>query len=350
MGDGMIGQSHVAIPDLLEPVVGFRTFTVVGGTPAKEAWDQEVWSNNPAGDPFVEPNEFVTDPATGKLIKNYKKIAEAFEKWQASLGTMKIVHHEAEPATKATLASPTKKTHRWVPGQNEATCLRGPIQVAMNPEDAPWHKVPYGSCECGYYSYYEAKNTAPGGMTLLGIVTSWGRIEAHPTGMRSQYMEIHALWGGDAMKLLGPEWNDVLKFWVGEVDVKEFASLATEFGSPMPEGMRPKLSEEEMLVSQYPTVRLRYPPRLQPIYPSSYYDESKMIQWEKVVGRVMFWGGLLLCCTVGLWAPLFAASGSPAHDPSTPHIRQYNPPRNVFKDPLSVPANSLVRPIGADDG
>lgn len=350
MSDGAIGKSHVTIPDLLEPVVGFRTFKVTGGQPAREAWDELKWSNNPYGEPFKEPNEFVTDPATGQLIKNYNKIAEAFEKWQASLGTSTTIHHEATPAILPTLVSPQYADWEWSAEKNTAKCIGSHLEAA-----------PYGACNCGLYSYYDAEQCTPGGFSIMGIVTSWGRIEAHATGMRSQFMEIHALWGGDAMKLLGPEWDGVLKFWVGEVDRKEFASLASEFGSPIPETMRPLEVEVEEDYPIYTSSKHYIPAAYADLYRRDLvnFDEADVYRYYMGKRRrnplypvfknwkwFTWWLMCLVLLTNGLWArpliPLFAGDPAPVRSPQTAPYSPRDSIRNVFKAPLSAPRNSLV--------
>lgn len=246
MSDGAIGNAHVTIPDLLEPVVGFRTFTIKDAAPAREAWDEIKWSGNPHNEPFREPNEFVTDPATGKLIKNYAKIAEAFKEWQASLGTQTIIHHPATEAVGGHLISPTKVGHVWKPGVNVADCLLI--------EGTEMHMAPHPNCQCGLYSYYDCPKLSVIGRSVsrvVGVVTQWGQIEAHATGMRSQFMKIEALLGNEAqLRTLASEWFDSedapLIFDNETTSCDEFASLASEFGSPLPETMRPKVTEEDI--------------------------------------------------------------------------------------------------------
>jgi hypothetical protein len=241
MTDGMIGNSHVTIPDLLEPVVGFRTFKAVFQE-ARPAWDEKVWTGaNPKDNPFIEPREYVTDPYTGKLVKNYTAIADAFQKWQASLGTFREVHHPAIEKSSIGIISPNQFGHVWDPGKVTARCsrsLRGDLM----------HNAPDPDCGCGLYSYYKPDGCVCGGDILLGIVTQWGKIEAHSTGMRSEFMEIGALLGaGRVMKILAEDekWKDVIQFSLDDVSRVEFTELASEFGSPLPEGMRPKVSLEE---------------------------------------------------------------------------------------------------------
>lgn len=236
MSDGMIGDSHVTIPDLLEPVVGFRAFRV-HITLAREAYVEERWTGpDPNANPFTVPPVYIVDPLTGRAIPDYAKIAEAQKKWQASLGHMHRVEHPAIKETTVAIASPNQVGHFWVPGKIVAEChAKGA------------HKSPAPDCGCGLYSYYDNKKLAWSSNTVIGLVTQWGNIEAHATGMRSEFMKIEALHGSArVIKAIAQAdmWKDeVLFFPSEEATPSEFASLATEFGSPMPEAMRPKDTE-----------------------------------------------------------------------------------------------------------
>lgn len=323
MSDGMIGNSHVTIPDLLEPVVGFRTFIVKGGRAASKAYDEITWVNNPNGEPFKEPPCYVVDPISGKLIKDYNTVSKAFKKWQNSLGEQKVIHHPARPATRGTIVSPNKGDFEWKPGVNKASCT-GSIFVnsGLNYIEQSPHGVPNPNCSCGFYSYYTGFGMAEGGSTVMGIVTQWGQIEAHSTGMRSEFMQIEALYGGEILNTLGDEWDDVIKFSIGEVSRKEFAALATEFGSPLPYMMRPK--DEE---------RLYHSP---PVLTSS---SMKGSLWENLLfDRVIFlyavlaaWLTLLIGNTLVSYFDAPPQTSTPATDTL----------RVDFKGPLSPPTNFL---------
>lgn len=295
MSDGAIGNDHITIPDLLEPVVGFRSFNVrfteaIGPWTAPayttDAWTEIKWvdGTNPEQNPFVEPREYVTDPATGRAVKNYKVIAKAFEKWQASLGTMKTIKHPAiehpaieYPAQEATfeLTSPHRGM-KWKGGVNEARC------------GAPWmtdghnHVSPDAGCKCGLYSYYDANKVISGGSTVLAIVTQWGKIEAHATGMRSQYMKIEAVLANEKIiEVMNTfhEWDDVIKFKTGETSLQEFPELASEFGSPLPESMRPKeLSVEDELNAKM----ARMQPIVQHHHSMHHINPSASPHWQAV--------------------------------------------------------------------
>jgi hypothetical protein len=260
MSDGMIGHSHVTIPDFTEPVVGFRTFKVVARMKSP-AWEEKVFKRAQSNESFVEPNEFVTDPYTGKMVKNYVAIAEAYKKWQQSLGEYTIVKHPAIEEDSIELYSPNKTSHIWTPGVNTAVCKKSAYNMVIHEDGAPAH-----DCECGLYSYYVPKYTGAQ-QVLWAIVTSWGKMEVHETGMRSEFMKVEAL--------LVPQWDKlpahVISTWDPNVTLisapsegkpeysveyrkranEKLLAVAKEFGTPLPEDLRPKPDPKDDYPSDY---------------------------------------------------------------------------------------------------
>jgi hypothetical protein len=259
MSDGMIGHSHVTIPDFTEPVVGFRTFRVVVRAKSP-AWEEKIFKRASSNEPFVEPNEFVTDPYTGKMVKNYVAIAEAYKKWQQSLGEFKIVEHPAIEEDSIALYSPNKTGHIWTPGVNTAVCKKS-VYLVTHKDGPPAHE-----CECGLYSYYVPKYTGAQ-QVLWAIVTSWGKMEVHETGMRSEFMKVEAL--------LVPRWDElpvhVISTWDPNVTLisapsrngaeyetkyrnevnSKLLAVSKEFGTPLPEDLRPKHDPKDDYPSDY---------------------------------------------------------------------------------------------------
>lgn len=226
MSDGMIGKENVTIPDLLEPVVGFRTFSISGGNPYKPAWIENK-APRPK-EPFREPPDYVTDPVSGKLIKDYEKIYHAFMAWKQSMEPQ-IIHHPAVEAQPACLISP-HRSYVWKAGTNEAECTNHD------------HVAPEKDCQCGLYSYYDVPNEYVSDRQAIAIVTSWGKIEAHTKGMRSQYMNIELLLGGRWAAPIAEEWEiPFIRYVAGGSDAKTLLNkVVSEYGSPLPESMRPK--------------------------------------------------------------------------------------------------------------
>lgn len=188
-----IGDGPVEVPDLLHPVVGFRAFQV--------------------------RNEQVVSPFRPQCI--------------------------------------------WASGTMTAECL--PFQTPM-PWGVPFtwaarrqkeeeHTAPDQDCQCGFYMYFafdDALDHHRG--DLMGLVSATGVMQVHKTGLRAQYMQLHALCrldklfvriddqetrivkGRDAKKLakgLAKETGVPL------VSEAELIALSGEFGQPIPESCLP---------------------------------------------------------------------------------------------------------------
>lgn len=299
MTDGMIGSSHVTIPDLLEPVVGFRAFDIrmSGGTPAQPArgaipaWEEKVWTGNPHAQPFIPPNAKVTCPVTGRLIPNYTILAEAFERWQKSLGEFKTIHHAAIPAIEAVpavpplgyeLHSPNVMGHKWTKGVNKARCKKSKLPLGLRDSLFSEHTAPDPDCQCGLYSYYEPsvakiQSAIMANNYAVGIVTQWGRIEAHSTGMRSEFMKVEALLGGELAKKICNEWD--IPFVPTTASASKFVAISKEFGSPLPESMRPKAATP-----------VRYAP----------LERRERSRLRRFIGSKYYWGAIVTVEVVNL--------------------------------------------------
>ena len=74
----------------------------------------------------------------------------------------------------------------WVDGAITAHCDRGHALA----------EVPVKDCTCGAYAYYDVVPLTASVATadlVAGAVVAWGRVEAHPYGMRSKHARIVAL-------------------------------------------------------------------------------------------------------------------------------------------------------------
>jgi hypothetical protein len=128
----------------------------------------------------------------------------------------------------------------WPNRLAQASCRAGGSATDANP-----HKAPYPDCSCGIYAYYRVGShllsTAGTSAPVTGIVTLWGRLEAHVDGMRAEHARIEALalreptaWerrriGGVARSLGIPA-----------VPHQELESTALEFGTFMPPQLIPQ--------------------------------------------------------------------------------------------------------------
>lgn len=122
------------------------------------------------------------------------------------------------------------------------------------------HAAPNKNCGCGIYAYFDpcpvhkrdsmhwsmsSIGAGPEAERVAALVTMTGRIEVHARGMRSQHARICALGvNGNlnaderiALKVIADE------FGVPLVPQEDLPKLATEFGRPLDESMRPQVDQ-----------------------------------------------------------------------------------------------------------
>lgn len=88
------------------------------------------------------------------------------------------------------LASP-RTGALWTNRVMRAQCRPQTIEDFTNPP----HIAPGAGCTCGIHAYYELGDAASkiDWRGVSGIVTVWGRIEAHSAGLRAEYARVEAL-------------------------------------------------------------------------------------------------------------------------------------------------------------
>ena len=95
------------------------------------------------------------------------------------------------------------------------------------------HASPHPECKCGIYAYHR-----PGAQQYFGewewvegIVTVWGRIEAHADGLRAEHARVEALAGRpEIARRLG----------VDVVARENLPTAAARYGAPLPPGLLPQ--------------------------------------------------------------------------------------------------------------
>ena len=219
MTDGMIGNAHVSIPDLIERVVAFRTLNYTG--PVE----------------FKEPNEFKVDIATGKIVRNEQLIKDKLQDAVAKHGKKEYAEDDA---LLGTLHSPqyNKSTDTWG-REMVAKCGSGHK-----------HTAPDHDCSCGLYCYYALKESSSthsyNGREVAVCVSVAGHIEAHGTGMRVEKMRIEAMY---ALSYAGLgrlcEHMGVNFFPVESYSKDQFLEHCTEYGDKLPKTMRAGAQSEE---------------------------------------------------------------------------------------------------------
>lgn len=130
---------------------------------------------------------------------------------------------------------------------NENICWESGINEAFCSVHAR-HQAPVLDCGCGLYGYHtrEAHLTENadgyGGHYAYGFFSAWGEIAVHPTGIRAQYARIEAVYASPP-----PTRNLYLERMKRRYPAVRVAAsdevlmeIAKEFGSPVPESLRPE--------------------------------------------------------------------------------------------------------------
>lgn len=105
------------------------------------------------------------------------------------------------------------------------------------------HAAPHPDCKCGIYANHRPspRGPIPDRGRTFGVVTLWGRIEAHADGMRAEHARIAAI---AFCRELGARHRDQIEgiaagLGVDCVEHTELALAAREYGSPLPPSLLP---------------------------------------------------------------------------------------------------------------
>jgi hypothetical protein len=98
------------------------------------------------------------------------------------------------------------------------------------------HASPHPACKCGIYAYHRPGAQAYFGEWewVEGIVSVWGRIEAHADGLRAEHARVEALAGRPAI---------TARLGADLVERDELAAAAADYGAPLPPSLLPKPSQ-----------------------------------------------------------------------------------------------------------
>ena len=105
------------------------------------------------------------------------------------------------------------------------------------------HEVPHPSCQCGIYAYHRPGVRATYGEFdwLEGIVTVWGRIEAHRDGLRAAHARVEALAlppAGEARRRTSAH-AIAARLGVELVERGDLAQAAARYGAPLTPALVP---------------------------------------------------------------------------------------------------------------
>jgi hypothetical protein len=106
------------------------------------------------------------------------------------------------------------------------------------------HASPHPDCQCGIYAYHHPGAQAYYGEWLWteGVLSVWGRIEAHAHGLRAEHGRVEAL---ALPPRNDPERRDAVRAIAGRLAIPlvgraELADVAARLGGTLPESLRPR--------------------------------------------------------------------------------------------------------------
>lgn len=105
------------------------------------------------------------------------------------------------------------------------------------------HDSPHPDCQCGIYAYHRPGAQSYYGEWLWteGVLSVWGRIEAHADGLRAEHGRVEAL---ALPPRNDPERRDAVRrvaarLEIPLVDRGELPAVAAQLGGTLPEALRP---------------------------------------------------------------------------------------------------------------
>jgi hypothetical protein len=196
MSDGYIGDLAVPAPDLIEAVVGVRGFERAGHYLAS---------------PF-QRGEWRQPEQRAACVPDRKRHAAAL----MGLGTK-------PPAASSKAAG-----------------------FVAHQQRLPRHPAPGDECACGLYAYYAVADAESHSWPITAAVQARGKLVLHGTGFRAERMRVVALAFADDLgdDVQSQRYREVARrasaWWkVPLLRLEELAASLPEFGSPVPEQLRP---------------------------------------------------------------------------------------------------------------
>jgi hypothetical protein len=196
MSDGYIGEDSIVAPDLTDYVIGVRGFDRAGHMLAS---------------PF-QGDEWRVPELRASCVPSRPRTAAALRR----LGTK-------PPAANSKAA-----------------------QVVERQERLRAHAAPGDDCACGIYGYYEVVDSVSAFWPIVAAVRAWGKLMLHATGFRAERVRVVALALADNLEpgVPGDRCREVARrasaWWkVPLLRLEELAASLPEFGSPIPEQLRP---------------------------------------------------------------------------------------------------------------
>jgi hypothetical protein len=201
MSDGYIGDESARAPDLIEHVVGVRSFDRAG--------------------------HMLASPFQGNEWRRPEQ------------------HARCSPSRPRTAAALTRLGIKPKPAASTAA------QIVARQERLRPHKAPHQDCVCGIYAYHDPDAKFLEFHPITAIIQAWGLLQVHARGFRAEHVRVVALALGDLESgVAGERYAEIARrasaWWkVPLLPREQLASSVSEFGSPVPEELRPSEEEEE---------------------------------------------------------------------------------------------------------
>jgi hypothetical protein len=201
VSDGYIGNESAHAPDLIEHVVGVRGFSRAG----------HMLASPFQGDEWRKPEQ----------------------------------HARCSPSRPRTAAALARLGIKPKPAASTAA------QLVQRQERLQPHRAPHEDCHCGLYAYHDTDTDFLEFHPITAIVQAWGLLQVHARGFRAEHLRVVALALGDIEPTVsGERYAEVARracaWWKVPVLTREgLAASLSEFGSPVPEDLRPQEEESE---------------------------------------------------------------------------------------------------------
>jgi hypothetical protein len=177
----------------------------------------------------------------------------------------------------------------WSLGENAAVCRRmcDPVSgsifsTLVGPIAAPCDDTPGPDCECGFYGLHSpndlwygssALSTLSGLFTfstglddpdplVSGVIVAWGKMQVHHQGFRAEFARVAALAIPESKRDAAVARAVAAAYDVPCVPAKALPKIGDEFGSTVPEGLRPPAPERnpDDLIFHIPSGLLQFYP------------------------------------------------------------------------------------------
>jgi hypothetical protein len=202
VSDGYIGEVALVAPDLIEQVVGVRTFDRAGHA--------------------------LASPYQGGEWRQPEQRARC------------------SPGRRTTAAALVRL------GQKPPAASKAAARIVARQQRQPPHAAPHADCHCGLYAYHDLDSRFLPAGPIVGVVQAWGGLCIHAGGFRAERVRVVALALTDHLGfgVRADRYREVARrasaWWkVPLLRFEELAASLSEFGSPVPEELRPREDEEE---------------------------------------------------------------------------------------------------------